>query len=364
MSKKTIAIFTAPEGHESIAEAVTEILEKKYRVKSLMQRDPLFSVYVPLYQNFPGIFKIPYKISTYKKNLNPARKIFLSRYLDSIKKFIKKSNPDLFINVHWMYNSSLEKIQTQTQIPLINILTDPLTIHPLLVAPKAKFNLVFDKTGQKAAQKYHLKAKYLNSGWFVRNKFEEKYNQNQIRKKLKLDQNKLTFLIASGSEGTNLVLKVLPILLFASQPIQIIIACGNNKTLYKSIQGLQNLLKKTDRYNTLIPLKFTPNIHHYMQAADLVIGKAGPNMLFEAVATETPFFAITHISGQEDGNLEIIRDYNLGYVEENILKAQKLLKQILDNPAQLNKFKPDLIKLKKYNQQAKKKLCKIVAKLI
>jgi UDP-N-acetylglucosamine:LPS N-acetylglucosamine transferase len=101
-----------------------------------------------------------------------------------------------------------------------------------------------------------------------------------------------------------------------------------------------------------------------MQAADLVIGKAGPNMLFETVATETPFFAITHIAGQEDGNLDIIRDYNLGYVEENILKAQRILKQIINHPEQLDKFKTDILKLKKYNQQSKEKLLKIIANLI
>jgi len=364
MSKKTIAIFTAPEGHESISEAITEALQDNYKIKSLMKRDPLFNVYVPLYQYFPRIFKIPYKLSAHKKSLESTHRVFLSRYLDTIKKFSKKNKPNLIINAHWMYNSSLEKLQVQSQIPFINILTDPLTLHPLIVAPQAQYNFVFDEAGKKFAQKYHPHVKYLNSGWFVRNRFEKKYNQKQVRKKLGLDLDKLTFLIASGSEGTTIVMKVLPTLILSPQPIQVVVACGNNSSLFKSIAALNSLLDKSDKHNNLIPLKFTPNIHQYMQAADLVIGKAGPNMLFEAVATETPFFAITHISGQEDGNLEIIKDYKLGYVEENILKAQKLLRQILNNPEQLNEFKPNLIKLKKYNQQAKEKLRRIVKQLI
>jgi len=159
-------------------------------------------------------------------------------------------------------------------------------------------------------------------------------------------------------------MKVLPILIFSQQPIQVIVACGSNQALYRSTEALQKIIDKSDNHSSLIPLKFTSKIHLYMQAADLVIGKAGPNMLFETVATETPFFAITHIAGQEDGNLDIIRDYNLGYVEENILKAQKILKQIINHPEQLDKFKTDILKLKKYNQQSKEKLLKIIANLI
>jgi UDP-N-acetylglucosamine:LPS N-acetylglucosamine transferase len=93
-----------------------------------------------------------------------------------------------------------------------------------------------------------------------------------------------------------------------------------------------------------------------MQASDLVIGKAGPNSVFEAVACLTPFFATTHIAGQEDGNLDIIRELKLGYVEEDSVKAAKLLHQIIENPKQLENFKENLNVLSDYNKQAKTKL--------
>ena len=97
-----------------------------------------------------------------------------------------------------------------------------------------------------------------------------------------------------------------------------------------------------------------------MQAADLVIGKAGPNSVFEAIATLTPFFATTHISGQEDGNLDIIRDLKVGYVEEDVKKASKLLFKIIEYPEQLKEFKPHLKKLADYNKNSKKELQKRV----
>jgi UDP-N-acetylglucosamine:LPS N-acetylglucosamine transferase len=44
-----------------------------------------------------------------------------------------------------------------------------------------------------------------------------------------------------------------------------------------------------------------------LSASDIVFGKAGPNFLFNVVACKKPFVAITHVGGQEDGNLDIIR---------------------------------------------------------
>ncbi|MBU0578362.1 hypothetical protein KKE34_02825 [Patescibacteria group bacterium] len=364
IAKKTIAIFTTSEGHKSIAEAIEESLQDNYQIKVFFEDIPFSKAYVALYQFFPSLGHIPAKALNTNKNTNSLRKIAQLKYQKKINKFFAKHQPDILINTYGIFNSCLEQLQNLTKIPLINIISDPKNPYPLVISPKAKANLTFDKKNNQFCKQYYSQAKYQSIGWFVRKRFEESYDQKKVRTKLNLDPKMLTFLIASGSEGTNLIMKVLPTLMFPSQPVQIIVACGNNKTLFKSVNILQSFLDKNGKHNTITPLKFTPDIHLYMQAADLVIGKAGPNMLFETVATETPFFAITHISGQEDGNLEIIKDYNLGYVEENILRAQKLLKKIIEHLEILKGFENDILKMKTYNQQSKEKLLKIIAKLI
>ena len=47
-------------------------------------------------------------------------------------------------------------------------------------------------------------------------------------------------------------------------------------------------------------------------ASDIVFGKAGPNFLFDSVACQKPFVSMTHIGGQEDGNVELIKKKKLG----------------------------------------------------
>jgi UDP-N-acetylglucosamine:LPS N-acetylglucosamine transferase len=76
-------------------------------------------------------------------------------------------------------------------------------------------------------------------------------------------------------------------------------------------------------------------MHEYIAASDVVIGKAGPNLIFESVACRKPFIAISHISGNESGNLGMIKDYNLGWVAENPFTAGKLIKDIIADPGLL-----------------------------
>lgn len=359
-TKKTIAIFTTSEGHQSIAEAVAQTLKNDFRVVTFFYKDPMMRTYMPFYQLFPHLFSIPFKISQYDKLTTTIRSGFKKRIHKKLLAFIEEHHPDIFINTYMMFVPSLEEISQSSGIPFINILPDPRTIHPLSVSEQATTNTVFDKTQLSALQENHEHAGFSELGWFVRDEFEQQYDQALIRKKLHLAKKKFTLLIASGSEGTALVLKLIGLLTAPKKNLQIVVACGGNTTLFRTIQLTKKILRQSGHATTIIPLRYVSNLHEYMQAADLIVGKAGPNTLFEAVATRTPFFAITHIAGQEDGNLDIIRDYKIGYVEENPMKATKMINRIIQHPIELEVFQSHITTMHQHNSSAKSKLLELV----
>ncbi|MEN8253727.1 MAG: glycosyltransferase [Patescibacteria group bacterium] len=364
MSKKTVAIFTAFQGHVSIAEAIIQTLKPKYKIKIFKDSDILLQYYLPIYKFFPSGFGSIYKLSQGKKTAILAENYFRLKYEKKIESFFSRKKPDIAINTHYFFNKCLGDLSKSYNKPFINVFTDPKTIHPILIAENANQNLAFDKNTIKISRRFNPKAKVSATGWFVRDEYEQNYQKKEIRKKLKISEDKLTFLIVSGSDGTTAIMKILPIIFSTTKDINIIVACGNNKTLFKVTKALENNLRKTRKNITLTALPFTKKLYKYMQASDLVIGKAGPNTLFETVATVTPFFAITHIAGQEDGNLDIIIDSKLGYVEENPIKASKVLADITNNPQQLAEFQTSLRKMKDYNQKSKIKLLTLVDKLL
>lgn len=365
---KTIGIFTSGHGHGSIAQAIAEKIKQKtkdkYQIKLFFRKEALDFIYNSFYKFSPSSLGYSYRIASDiitsdKKAKKIVDKWFSLKNEKEISNFIKKNKIDLCISTYFICNSTLEKFQKEN-IPLINVLTDPKTVHPLIFSENATVNLAFDEQVTKNYKNKNIK----NSGWFVRSKFENDYDKKIIRKKLKIN-NDLTFLIVSGSEGANAILKILPSIINCDKKVNFIVACGKNKFLYNNILGIKQSLKRLSSSKAnLSAIGFTNNLHLYMQAADLIIGKAGPNTLFESVACETPFFAITHLHGQEDGNLDIIRDYKIGLVEENSNKANQKLEKLIQNPKEINIFTKNTKILKKYNQGSIDVLLKEIDKLL
>jgi processive 1,2-diacylglycerol beta-glucosyltransferase len=135
--------------------------------------------------------------------------------------------------------------------------------------------------------------------------------------------------------------------------------CGNNSQLLKTAKTLKSV-SKTIGGPEIAGIPYTTEVQKYLRASDIVVGKAGPNTIFESVATLTPFFAISHVSGQENGNLEIIKKYKIGYVEEKPVLATLRLKEIIENPKILSKFQNNLKALSAYNQNSERKLLKLL----
>ncbi len=363
----TVAIFTSTEGHLSLAEASQEIFDQAgYTTAVFQEVDGLFPLYIFLYQFFPGVSGFFFRM-THRKNLREKVKAFCQKRHDAkLRAFFDLHKPALIINTYFMYNPTLEELSAEYNVPLINILPDPKTLHPLLVSPLAAMNLAFDENEVKQVHKEFSgeKVNVEAVGWLTRNRFSAEYDQTQVRQDLGLDPDTFTLLLAAGSDGTNHILKNLPSLLKVSKPLQIVVACGWNQTLLTSVKALQHVFSRQYPQHTLSAIAFTPNLHQYVQAADLVVGKAGPNSLFETTACLKPFFAITHISGQEDGNLDLIKEYQLGFVEENPKRAAKLLHSLIEDPSQLKKLQPSIVRLADYNQQAKTRLLQLAQSLL
>jgi UDP-N-acetylglucosamine:LPS N-acetylglucosamine transferase len=165
--------------------------------------------------------------------------------------------------------------------------------------------------------------------------------------------------VVSGSEGTFHIFKILSALLDPRNKMQVIILCGNNAEMFKIVKTLKSLSEKI-RGPKITGVAYTDSMQLYLRAADLVVGKAGPNTIFQSVATMTPFFAISHITGQEDGNLDIIKRYGIGYVEENPGLATQKLKKIVKNPKVLTKFARKLEELSVYCHGSDKKLLNLL----
>ncbi len=369
MSKTDVLIFTTCEGHASIAQAVDEaLIAQRIKTEQLFYDDlGGFGAYRLVYIYQPKLFKHIYELGKKDITAKLMDEIYKLSLYPIVKKALDLYKPKVVICTHFAFTSALYKYGRWHPTKVFNVIANPQNLIPNEIYPQAEINTAFDDLQKKHIAQLYPNSNVLETGWFVRKRFEQTYQKNDIRQRLKLKIKPLTFLFVSGSEGTESIvvhLKSLIKSIGSRQALQLIVACGKNEFLFYKIKNLAKKLAKSNPQINLIPLPFTDQIHLYMQASDLVIGKAGPNTLFETVATKTPFFATTHIHGLEEGSLAIIKRYKLGFIQENPSKMVKDLAKIVKNPTILTKFAPHLEAMANKNQQAKKILVQEIKKFL
>jgi len=357
-----ILITSTRWGHISIAKGIKEALEKKYQTEiGYTEIEPFSRIsYHFVYKFFPGLFKIAFALSRFEILEKLFNSLVERDYKDKLESLIKKGKPDIVINIYFAFDSSLKTLREKYHFRLINILADPWTFSKIQISRGIE-NVTFDEYSLEKLKAFEPGAKGQSVGWFIENKYHNIRNIDKkiLRKKLNLSEDIFTLCVVSGSEGTFNIFKILRTFLSHAYKMQVVILCGNNSEMFKIVKTLRSISEKI-RGPKIYSIPYTEIMQEYLRASDLVIGKAGPNTMFQSVATLTPFFAISHISGQEDGNLDIIKRYGIGFVEENPRLAAKKLKQIIKNPKILDEFTPNLKNLSNYCQGSRGKLLSLL----
>ena len=215
-------------------------------------------------------------------------------------------------------------------------MADPWTINPTSFIKDADLSLFYDNIGQEEGVRYGLdKVKTKITGWWTRGGMYHQYDRDGSRKKLGFMDDRPVIFVGGGSLGTSSLPKLLPIMLTLDQKVGFIINTGTDKLAYNLVNQFQKMFSKLRKGDDAVIIKhlgWIENMAEVLSACDIVFGKAGPNFLFDCVACKKPFVAITHIGGQEDGNIELIKKKKLGWVKEKNGEILDFMFEYLQKP--------------------------------
>ena len=299
-------------------------------------------MYGPFIRRYPKVWGILYYFINDQKNIERLEKTASPLIVDELAERIKLIDPDIIVSVHPLANhvtiTSIRK--AGKNIPLITVVTDPVTFHKTWVCNEVDALVVATKEAQNIALDYGMpKNKIKLLGLPINPRFLERQNKKVVRRKLGLKENLFTVLFMGGGEGGGDMDKIIKDVNRNLTGIQIIVICGRN-------QPLQTKLEKL-KYN--FPAKifgFTFDIPIIMDAADLVVTKAGPGSIAEAMAKGLPMILTSWLPGQEEGNVEYVRSNQIGYVEKNPAKIAGLIKEMM-NPKKISQITNKIKKIAK-----------------
>lgn len=232
-------------------------------------------------------------------------------------------HPDLVVSTHWA-----------TNYYAINCKSKPLTA---MYCPDAEINPLFSyfsdlvmvsmRTGyEKAFRKHPRRFNEDNLKlvpFLIRNQaFEVPADDKKgLRRKLGLDEDKFTIILAEGGYGIGKMERIVEIILERDLPVNLVPVCGKNTALYEKFKTLKSKGKVTFK-----PMGLIDNMLEVVASGDIFCGKSGASSCAEAC-----FFGLPHIITKYATNIEEhIGEYYLNVVGNalKIFDPEKAVKKI------------------------------------
>ncbi len=301
--------------------------------------------YVMLVRNMNYLYRIFYKDT----DRNSLVSRFVTRILLTLSKsllpLIEEFEADVIITAHPFSTEiiSILKGSSRIGIPLICIMTDyaahntwiKKNVDEYCVATKDMIDEMV-KRGVKR-EKIHPFGIPVSQKFFCGDMNDKRKLLNSLNLK-----DITTILIMAGSFGVNNIENIYKELIEVNGRFQIIVLTGNNDKLYNKMKKNMNTSTKETRV-----IKFTNDVHRYMNLADILITKPGGLTISEALASNLPMIIFDAIPGQEEANSQFLLNHGMAVsigsgtdckeVLEDLINDNKKLKKLTKNCGEFNK---------------------------
>lgn len=295
-----------------------------------------------------------------------VHKIFLLLVRRKLANTLDRVRPDLIIATYPFLTYEIKRVleERSLAVPLVMLFSDANSIHAMLLTEQrvdAAFAPTRETYEQALAAGFDPRRLHL-VGWPVRAQFLkasllEKDAQQEQRTRLGLAPDRFTVFLQGGGEGATRVERAIDTMLNNSalrNKLQIILAAGTNASLLARYKTTPNL----------VALPSTKEIAPVMAAADVIMGKAGPNTLLEAVMLNKPFIATSFIPGQEQDNLSFIQHHGLGWIALRPQEQLVLLSRLIHQPEKLKEMASSIEAYRLWNAAANRHICQVVRALL
>lgn len=225
-------------------------------------------------------------------------------------------------------------------VPLVGVLTD-YAPHSYWVYNNVDAYIVpSEAAGRKLTDNGIDPEKIKIFGIPIDTKFRASSDCQHIFEKLSLDSNLPRILIMGGTQGLGPIKEIVKLLDKSSSKMQMIIATGTNKKLYKWLKS------RYFRKRVLI-FPYADNIDDLMRIATIVITKPGGITTAEALTIGVPMLIVNPLPGQEAMNTKFLLAEGVAVKAEYPYDVPVILEELLYNHNKLNAMRRKALFLSK-----------------
>ena len=270
----------------------------------------LASLYSPVIRRSRPAWGAVYHASNTKPTFAAIRAVFGPGVRRVVTELIRENDPDVVLSVHPLLNHISHQAIQRCGRPrgLMTVITDLVDFHRGWTFSHADLVVAPTEEARRVALRRRVPAervKLLGLPVDLRFRPPAPGEKHALRRRFGLEESRFTVLIVGGAAGVGGLLNQVRALSEEAHQWQVIAVSGKN-------EKLRRRLAEEDFATPTLVLGFVENMPELMRACDVVVTKAGPGAIAEALATGIPVIITSYLPGQESPNVDFVVEAGFG----------------------------------------------------
>ena len=341
-SKPTDILFAISDtggGHRSAAVAISAALDQvsggalTWSIEDILRLTAFPGVrdapdhYAQLSTRWLRLYDLTFQLTNTTRTVEVLSRLVFLTARRNLVRTLAACRPRIVVSTHPLVHRLVVWARRVRRMPfrVITCVTDLVSLHASWTYPGVDLALVpTDEAYQVMHRRGMHPSQLQRTGFPVHPKFAA-YTASQAasRQALGLAADRFTILLTAGGVGSGRLAELVVELELAFPAVQLLVVTGKNEAVYAALT--------TERRGAATHVyRFVDNMEALMAASDMVVTKAGPGTLMEALVMRLPVAVTEAVGMLELGNIDFVLNYDLGMfcpTNERILDAVRELQQ-------------------------------------
>lgn len=325
-------------GHRAAAESIIEALQLEFGDALSTEMVDFLTDYAPPPSNrlpefYPDLVRIPelwgvgFLISDGRRQARIMTSTMYPLVKRAARRLVREHPNDLLVSVHALGTSFFLRALGSKRPPFITVVTDMVSTHALWYDKRADLTLVPTEMARQRALEFNMAPdKVVVVGQPVSERCSTPAGDpRSLRQKFGWPLDKATILLVGGGEGMGPLSETAIAIDESGLDVNLVIITGRNVKLKAELEA-RNWDNPVHIYG------FTKDMPDLMRASDVLVTKAGPGTIAEALIAELPIILYSKLPGQEDGNVRFVESVGAGVWASEPLQVVRTLTRWICRP--------------------------------
>jgi UDP-N-acetylglucosamine:LPS N-acetylglucosamine transferase len=287
-------------------------------------------------------------------------RIFGISILPRFVSYLEREKPDMVISTYFTFTHYLEMLKRVDRLDAITVMLnpEPFDSHQVWFSSSFDVSLVFSEKSRREIVAKGIPARTVKLFPFPIKPADDRRRKSKsvLRRELGLERDPFTVLFFFGAEGIGPVKKYAAAVAEQGLDMQVIVVCGKNQRLKSDMESFckGNARIPAPGGNARIPAPggrpcaarfvvkgFVSNLGDYIAAADVVVGKSGPNQVFETLVQERPIIISSFLANEKETTDWVIRS-RAGWLTRTPDSLAHLLARLAARPQIIREYQKSI----------------------